>query len=69
MAETMDYFGTVLDEITELYEEIEASPHAEDAARLLRCLERAMKIAVEIEVRRTHSAEPSTPAEFIARVA
>jgi hypothetical protein len=45
----MDYFGRVVDELSELWERIGTSPHAADAKPLQRALEKAMCVAVKIE--------------------
>lgn len=45
----MDYFGRVVDELTEIWERIEKSADAEDGAPVQRALERAMRAAVKVE--------------------
>jgi len=55
----MDYFGEILDEITEVYEDILRSPDAREAAPVLKALMRAMEAASKLEIARTRpAAEP-----------
>jgi hypothetical protein len=55
----MDYFGEILDDITEIYDGILGSPHAVEGAPVLKALMRAMVAASKIEVARIRPrAEP-----------
>ncbi len=45
----MDYFGQLVDDLTDMQERIQASPHAVDAGKVLKALHRAMMAAVEVE--------------------
>jgi hypothetical protein len=51
----VDYFGEILDEITELYEAILSSPHVAEAGPVLKALMRAMVAASNIEIARTEA--------------
>lgn len=53
----MDYFGRVVDELTELWERIECSPHGAEAVPVLRALERTMRAAVKLENERVRRRE------------
>jgi hypothetical protein len=55
----VDYFGHVLDELTEIWEQIAASPHAAQADPVLKALERAMQAAAEVERSRTGRGLPA----------
>jgi hypothetical protein len=48
----VDYFGRILDDITDLWNEIDQSPHAVEAKPVLKSLEKAMVAAVRLEQQR-----------------
>jgi hypothetical protein len=48
----MDYFGGLVDELTEMQERIETSPHAAEASSVLKALHRAMMAALAVERQR-----------------
>jgi len=53
----MDYYGQVLDDITDIWETITRSPNAADGKPVLQALERAMRAAVRAEALRTRRLE------------
>ena len=57
----MDYFGRLVDDLVDMAEEIERL-HPRDGARVIRGLERVMKLAVEAENLRHARSRPPTPA-------
>ena len=61
----MDYFGKLVDDLTDLYESIEDSPHAADASEVLEALQRVMEASVKAE--RLRESRRALAAEAVAK--
>ena len=57
----MDYFGRLVDDLTDIFESIEASPASADAGEVLKALQKVMVAAAKAErIRNARSSERST---------
>lgn len=57
----MDYFGHLVDELTDMVESIQDSGNAEDGITVIRALERAMRAAVQVERSRMKAIKVDEP--------